>query len=289
MSREQFWFTSADQLEIAAFRWPAHAHAAAIVQISHGMAEHAQRYEHVAAALNEAGFHVYANDHRGHGLSGTRSNSIGDFGAAGWNALVEDMSALTRIARERERGLPVVLLGHSMGSIAAQQYIIEHSPDIVGAALSGSVATDLLAMNSTPDGDLTALNKVFEPARTPFDWLSRDTAVVGAYIADPLCGFQLKPAALMSLGMSALRLADPKELARIRKDLPIYLFAGDADPLNHKLEWLKPVAARYRAAAIANVSERYYPNARHEVLNETNRQEVLRDLLAWLRRTLGQE
>jgi alpha-beta hydrolase superfamily lysophospholipase len=90
-------------------------------------------------------------------------------------------------------------------------------------------------MNSTLDGDLTAFNKPFEPARTPFDWLSRDTAVVDAYVADPLCGFQLKPASMMSLGMSALRLADAKELARIRKDLPIYLFAGDADPLNTNL------------------------------------------------------
>src|SRR5262245_32070331 len=106
---------SADQLEIAAYRWPAHIPASAIIQISHGMAEHARRYDHVAASLNGAGFHVYANDHRGHGLSGTRSNSIGDFGRAGWNGLVDDMAALTRIAREREPGLPLILLGHSMG------------------------------------------------------------------------------------------------------------------------------------------------------------------------------
>ena len=287
MNREQFWFTSADQLEIAAYRWPAHGPASAIVQISHGMAEHVPRYDHVAATLNGAGFHVYANDHRGHGLTGTRSNSLGDFGTAGWNGLVDDMSALTRIAREREHGLPLILLGHSMGSIAAQQYIIEHSRDAVGVALSGSVATDLLAMNTTPDGDLTAFNQTFEPARTPFDWLSRDTSAVDAYVADPLCGFQLNRASMMSLGMSTVRLADPKELARIRKDLPIYIFAGDADPLNHKLEWLKPVAVRYRAAAITNVSEHYYPGARHEVMNETNREEVLDDLLAWLKLTIG--
>ena len=287
MNREQFWFTSSDQVEIAAYRWPAHGPASAIVQISHGMAEHAQRYDHVATSLNRAGLDVYANDHRGHGLTGTRANSIGDFGTAGWNGLVDDMSVLTRIAREREHGLPVILLGHSMGSIAAQQYILEHSLDIVGVALSGSVATDLLAMNSTPDGDLTAFNKAFEPARTPFDWLSRDAGAVDAYVADPLCGFQLKPGSMMSLWTSALRIADPKELARIRKDLPIYLFAGDADPVNHKLEWLKPVAARYRAAAITNVSERYYPDARHEVMNETNREEVLGDLLAWLKLTIG--
>lgn len=282
MNREQFWFTSDDGLEVAAYRWPAPGPTNAVVQIAHGMAEHAERYDHVAAALNRAGFHVYANDHRGHGLTGTHSNTVGDFGKAGWNALVEDMATLTRIARDREHGLPVILLGHSMGSMAAQQYILDHSIEIAAVALSGSVAMDLLASDATASGDLTAFNKAFEPARTPFDWLSRDDAQVDAYVADPLCGFQLTPESMMSLGMSALRLADPKELNRIRKDLPIYIFAGDADPLNHHLEWLKPLASRYRAAGITNVSERYYPGARHEVLNETNRDEVINDLLIWI-------
>jgi len=287
MGREQFFFTGADELEIAAFRWPADGRTTAIVQIAHGMAEHAQRYDHVAAFLNRAGYHVYANDHRGHGLTGTRSNSVGSFGAGGWNALVDDMAKLTAVAREREHGLPVILLGHSMGSIAAQQYILDCSAEIAAVALSGSVATDLLAMNSNPDGDLTALNKVFEPARTPFDWLSRDPVEVDKYVADPLCGYQLSPEAMMSLGASMMRLGDPGEIARIRKDLPIYIFAGDADPLNQKLEWLKPVAERYRAAGIKDVSEKYYADARHEVLNETNRDEVMQDLLGWIQQKVG--
>ncbi|HTR62618.1 MAG TPA: alpha/beta hydrolase [Candidatus Binataceae bacterium] len=286
MNYEQFWFTGADGLEIATFRWPAQGRAAAIVQIAHGMAEHAQRYDHVAAFLNRAGYHVYANDHRGHGVTGTRSSSVGSFGASGWNALVDDVVKLTKVAREREHGLPVILLGHSMGSIAAQQYILDHSADIAAVALSGSVATDLLAINSNPDGDLTALNKVFEPARTPFDWLSRDPAEVDKYVADPLCGYQLSPDSMMSLGASMMRLGDAQEIAHIRKDLPIYIFAGDADPLNQKLEWLKPVAERYRAAGIKDVSEKYYPEARHEVLNEINRDEVMGDLLAWIKRAV---
>ena len=282
MNREQFWFKSADGLEIATFRWRAQGRATAIVQIAHGMAEHAERYDHVAEFLSRAGYHVYANDHRGHGLTGTRSNSVGSFGAGGWNGLVDDMAKLTAVAREREHGLPVILLGHSMGSIAAQQYILDRSADIAAVALSGSVATDLLAMNSNPDGDLTALNKVFEPARTPFDWLSRDPAEVDKYVADPLCGYQLSPEAMMSLGASMMRLGDANEIGRIRKDLPIYIFAGDADPLNQKLEWLKPVAQRYRAGGIKDVSEKYYAGARHEVLNETNRDEVMRDLGGWI-------
>jgi alpha-beta hydrolase superfamily lysophospholipase len=287
MNPESFWFGGSDGLQVAAYRWPAGAHARAIVQIAHGMAEHSLRYEHVAAFLNRGGFHVYANDHRGHGLTGTHSGTLGDFGAAGWNGLVDDLVALTRIAREREGGLPVILLGHSMGSFAAQQYVLDHSGEIEALALSGSVATDLLIGNSPPDGDLTALNKPFEPARTPFDWLSRDPAIVDAYVADPLCGFKLDPASLMSMGMSAMRMAEPRELARIRKELPIYIFAGDADPLNGKLELLKPLAARYRAAGIRDVVERYYPDARHEVLNETNREQVMSDLVAWSDRALA--
>jgi alpha-beta hydrolase superfamily lysophospholipase len=287
MGREQFWFTSGDGLEVGSYRWPAAGRATAVVQIAHGMAEHAKRYDHVAAALNRAGYHVYANDHRGHGLTGTHSNTVGDFGKAGWNALVDDMVALTRIARDREHGLPIILLGHSMGSMAAQQYIIDHSAEIRAVALSGSVAMDMLASDTTSNGDLTAFNKAFEPARTPFDWLSRDEAAVDAYVADPLCGFQLTPESMMTLGMSALRLADPKELNRIRNDLPIYIFAGDADPLNHHLEWLKPLASRYRAAGIKDVAERYYRDARHEVLNETNRDEVIGDLLNWIEKTIG--
>ena len=286
MSREQFFFTGQDGLEIATYRWPAPGRARAIVQIAHGMAEHASRYDHVAEFLNRAGYHVYANDHRGHGLTGTKSNSLGSFGAGGWNALVDDLATLTAVAREREQGVPVILLGHSMGSIAAQQYILDRSGEIDAVALSGSVATDLLATNSNPDGDLTALNKIFEPARTPFDWLSRDPVEVDNYVADPLCGFQLAPEAMLSLGMSMMRLGEAQELARIRKDLPIYIFAGDADPLNQKLEWLKPVAERYRAAGIKHVSEKYYPDARHEVLNETNRDEVMRDLLIWIQKTV---
>lgn len=286
MSRENLWFTAGDGLEVAAYRWPADGRARATVQIAHGMAEHALRYEHVAAFLNRRGLHVYASDHRGHGLTGTHANAIGDFGKAGWNGLVDDMAALTRIAREREGGLPVILLGHSMGSFAAQQYALDHSGEIAALALSGSAAVDLLIGETPPDGDLTALNKSFEPARTPFDWLSRDPAMVDAYVADPLCGFKLDQASLMTMGMSALRMADPQELGRITKDLPIFIFAGDADPVNHKLEWLKPVAERYRAAGLRNVTERYYPGARHEVLNEANREQVMADLLEWIEGTL---
>ena len=286
MRREDFAFNSEDGLEIAYYRWRAPGKAAGIVQIAHGMGEHSLRYAHVAESLNQGGFHVYANDHRGHGRSVKGPQSLGDFGVGGWNALVGDMVTLTRLARTREGRLPVVLLGHSMGSFAAQQYVLDNSPLIAGLVLSGSAAVDKLAIDPSQDADLTAFNRAFEPARTQHDWLSRDPAAVDAYEADPLCGFGINKKAMETMAASAMRLVDPAALAQIRKDLPIYIFAGDKDPINHNLEWLKPVAERYRAAGIANVSEKYYPEGRHEMLNETNRDEVISDLASWLEKAI---
>lgn len=287
MRREDFSFNSEDGIEIAYYRWRAPGKAAGIVQIAHGMGEHSLRYAHVAEVLNQAGYHVYANDHRGHGRSVKGPESLGDFGAGGWNGLVADMVTLTRLARTREGRIPVILLGHSMGSFAAQHYVIDNSALIAGLVLSGSAAVDKLAIDPSADADLTAFNRGFEPARTQHDWLSRDPAAVDAYEADPLCGFGVNKQAMQTMAASMVRLIDPAAIGQIRKDLPIYIFAGDKDPINHNLEWLKPVAERYRAAGIANVTEKYYAEGRHEMLNETNRDEVMRDLVSWLKDTIA--
>ena len=197
------------------------------------------------------------------------------------------MARLTRIAREREGGLPLILLGHSMGSFATQAYLLEHSDLLAAAALSGSAAVDKLQMiSSSGDADLTAINREFEPARTPFDWLSRDPAQVDKYLADPLCGFGVYRALDGDDG-ARLDSHRPSPAARAhRKDLPISDHGGDRDPIDHHLEWLRPVAERYRAAGIKDVTEKYYRDGRHEMFNETNRAEVYRDLLEWLRHSL---
>ncbi len=288
MSRENFSFNSPegpgnDPIEVFCYRWPATGEAVGVAQISHGMGEHSLRYADLAGFLNRAGFHVYANDHRGHGRTANSKETLGDFGVGGWNALVEDMARLTRLAREPEGALPVVLLGHSMGSFAAQAYLLDHSDLIAAAVLSGSAAVDKLQMNSSGDADLTALNREFEPARTPFDWLSRDAAQVDKYIADPLCGFGVVARSMATLAAASQRIVDPAQLARIHKDLPIWIMAGDKAPVNHNLEWLRPVAERYRAAGLKDVTEKYYRDGRHEMFNEINRAEVYRDLLTWIR------
>jgi alpha-beta hydrolase superfamily lysophospholipase len=289
MDRDDLSFiSSSDRHRIVYYRWRTSPDARAIVQIAHGLGEHALRYSHVATFLNEAGFHVYANDHRGHGSTAESPSAYGDFGEGGWDALVADAVELTGIARAREEGLQVILLGHSMGSFVAQQYILDHSADIAGCVLSGSAAPDLIAhlVEQVGSGGLEALNAAFEPARTPFDWLSRDQAAVDAYVADPRCGFNMSDRSRESFAKACACARDPGKLARIRKDLPICILAGDADPVNQHLDALRPVAERYRAAGIGNVTEIYYAGGRHEMFNETNRGEVLDDLLLWLTKNI---
>ncbi|MGH7782127.1 MAG: lysophospholipase [Candidatus Binataceae bacterium] len=293
MNREDFRFRSeADGLEVACYYWPAQGNAAGIVQIAHGMGEHSLRYAAFAEFLNAAGFCVYANDHRGHGRTASKPELLGDFGTAGWDGLVADMAQLTRYAHAAGPVLPIVLLGHSMGSFAAQQYLLDHSGLIAGAIISGSASLDRLGEldalpeDSSKPADLSALNRGFEPARTAFDWLSRDSAEVDKYVADPLCGFGVNAQARASMGKGGARTIDPIQIARIRKTLPIYIFAGDKDPVNHHLEWLRPLAARYRAAGIKDVSEKFYKDGRHEMLNETNRAEVMNDILVWVRHAI---
>ena len=267
------------------YLWEGTAPKRGAVQIAHGMGEHALRYRPIAQAIAAAGYDVYANDHRGHGAAAAQAGALGDFGAGGFPGVVADMVEVTRMARSNSAGKPVVLLGHSMGSFAAQLYILDHSELFDGVALSGSAALDLLGAAATIGAwRLEDLNAAFEPARTPFDWLSRDAAEVDAYIADPLCGFNVTPESYGSLFSIAARLATVSELQRIRRDLPLFLFSGDRDPVNAKLAWFRPLVDRYREAGLTDVSWHVYGGARHEVLNETNRPEVLATLRAWIDR-----
>jgi alpha-beta hydrolase superfamily lysophospholipase len=280
--------STADGGTMRVYRWEAAAPKRGVVQIAHGMGEHALRYRPVAEALADAGYDVYANDHRGHGALAADAGALGDFGPGGFPAVVADMVEVTHIARSQAGRRPVVLLGHSMGSFAAQLYILDHSDLVGGVALSGTTAVDLLGAAATTGAwRLEDLNAAFEPARTPFDWLSREPSEVDAYIADPLCGFTVTPESYGSLFSVAPRLASPSQLQRIRRDLPLFLFVGDRDPVNANLAWFRPLIDRYREAGLTDVSWHVYGGARHEVLNETNRPEVVATLRAWIDRVTG--
>lgn len=276
----------ADGLDLTTYAWEEVAEPGGVVQISHGLAEHAGRYDRLATALNRAGYLVYAHDHRGHGATGVTADSLGSFGDAGWDGLVADVAAVGRSVAELHPGLPVFLVAHSMGSFAAQQVIVEHSDQWAGVVLSGTTALDLMlqamsAGGGEASGDLSAFNAGFEP-RTGFEWLSRDEAEVDAYVADPWCGFEAAPDVMPQMFGAAERLASNAVLAGIRSDLPILLVSGDADPLAGGGALIETVGKRYLEAGLQDVTVRLFPGARHEIFNETNRDEITTVVIDWL-------
>jgi alpha-beta hydrolase superfamily lysophospholipase len=276
-----------DGTPIMIYAWEAST-ARGVVQISHGLAEHALRYDRLAAALADAGYAVYANDHRGHGQSINDQVALGAFGGAGWDALVADLVALSERIRAERPDLPLFTIGHSMGSMALQQAILDNSDLYRGVVLSGSTAVDVMAARLADAGndgdsgsDLSAFNAGFEP-RTGYEWLSRDAAEVDKYVADPLSGFPLPPETIPAIFASGVRLADTDALKRIRADLPILIASGEADPLAGGGQLVELLAQRYRDAGVTDVTLRVFPDARHEIFNETNRDEVTQYVREWL-------
>ncbi|HEY1942088.1 MAG TPA: alpha/beta hydrolase, partial [Roseiarcus sp.] len=290
MAATEFWLRAKDGANLLVRRWLPDAPARAIVQIAHGLAEHSQRYQDFALALNAAGFGVYANDHRGHGRTAS-PDDLGFFAAEnGWRLVLGDLWTLNRHIADKHAGAPIVLFGHSMGSFFAQAFIAEHGEALAGAILSGSngrppaiaalgrliARFERLRLGAHGRSDLLmkmwfgAFNKPFEPARTAFDWLSRDPAAVDAYVADPLCGFNSTTQLAIDLLDALPPLLAPATLACIPKRLPILIVSGARDPVGANLQGL---VAAYRGAGL-NPTVRIYPDARHELLNETNREDV---------------
>ncbi len=261
-----------------------------VVVIAHGMGEHALRYAPLAGVLNREGYAVYANDHRGHGQTVKDASQLGDYGPEGWRGLIDDQLQLLEQVTQihRKEGVPTLLLGHSMGSMVVQHVLTEASELIDGAALSGTTAVDVMAAvtaQSDPETDLfAAFNQAFEPVRTESDWLSRDPDQVDLYVDDPLCGFSVTDAGLASLMEAGVAYSSEASTNAIRKDLPIYLFSGEADPVGGGGALVTMVADRYRKAGVGDVRLKLYPEARHEVFNETNREEVEADFIAWANR-----
>jgi len=283
---ERFEFRSDDGLSIAYVKWGNHGGVRGVVQIAHGLGEHIGRYGELADILVRDGFVVYGNDHRGHGLTAKSSGGFGDFGPGGFDQLVDDMVALRVIAKNEHPNKPYILLGHSMGSFAAQQFVLDHSHSIDGLALSGSGALDglaRLAQSTSPGTDLMKLmNAAFEPARTPFDWVSRDHAEVDAFINDPLCFPSLKPESMQSFLDAFPRLADPREIRKIRDDLPVYILSGGDDPVGQRLEGVRVLIDRYRSTGLSSITHDFYTGGRHEMLHEINRRDVITNLLVWM-------
>ncbi|MEF2966960.1 lysophospholipase [Paenibacillus sp. M1] len=278
-----------------------------ILQIAHGMTESAVRYARFAGALTEAGFAVYANDHRGHGRTAKTPEELGYPGEDGLNGMVRDMSVLGDIIRERHPELPLFLLGHSMGSFLTQKTMYTDPGRYSGFILSGTNGprgllafgvrlAQLQAALQGPDHPsllLNALsfgtyNKGLMPIRTPFDWLSRDEREVDKFVESPVCGFVCSAEFFRGLFGLLREIHRPENMALIPKDKPVYIFSGDQDPVGFKGKGVRRLAAIYQSLGLRQLEVKLYPGGRHEMLNETNRDEVTRDAVDWLRRHLPQ-
>ena len=269
---QRFRYEGADGTGLAGFRWSAPGKPKAVIQIAHGAGEHALRYLEPFTPIIEAGYLVYTADHRGHGMTSGMTH-LGDFGPGGAPAAVADMAVLSRRARAENPDLPLILFGHSMGAMFSQAYVLDHSDLIDILVLSGTAGPGAIAAGS--------LNSGFGTPRTGYVWLSRVEAEVDKYIADPFCGIRFTPDSMASFMALRERDMSPAALAKIKAGLPVYVMVGDADPINAKLTRLTPLVDAYRAAGL-KVDLKVYPGGRHEMLNETNRAEVVADLKAWL-------
>ena len=271
----------------------------AILQLVHGMAEHIARYDDTAKRLNEAGFLVVGHTQLGHG---SHAKTLGWFAPQhGWDLLVEDEHTLRQTTRQEYPELPYFLLGHSMGSFIVRTYCLKYEQGLSGVILSGTAHFDapllatalsianlqcLLGGEKKPSHLLNNMsfagyNKAFAPARTAFDWLSRDPDVVDRYVADPYCGFPFTAGGYRDL-FRGLKQLYPKNLSAMDRDVPVRLFSGACDPVGQQGASVKTTMRELLDAGVKDVSLKLYEGARHETMNETNREEVWNDLIGWL-------
>jgi alpha-beta hydrolase superfamily lysophospholipase len=290
---------AADATQLALHRWPVAPGAArAVVLIVHGASEHAARYDRFARFLNDNGYAVYAMDLRGHGNTRLRSGALLDAGPDAWNHFVEDQKWLRDLIGREYPGRKVVLFGHSMGSAIAQDYMTRYGGSVDAYVLSGTfygpaLPDDVLkaaddAARSAPletsqmfAGLFIGFNKPFSD-KPGFEWLSRDPAEVARYVNDPLCGKPFGNELTRDFFRGLSRMRAPEVEARIPKDVPIHIISGDQDPVGDNTKSVMALIDRYHALGLAKVTYKFYPQARHELLNETNRDEVQQDLLTWL-------
>ncbi len=298
----EFWMDSAGKGKIRCGMWETEGEPRGIVQLVHGIAEHIVRYDAFAQFLASHGFVVVAEDHMGHGGSVSDDCPQGYF-HNGWLAAIADVYTLMQATREKFPNIPYFLLGHSMGSFMARTFLFQY-PDsgIDGVMISGTAwqpsfmlsaglaVCGIEAKRYTEKGTSPLIqslifgsyNKNFKDAKTPNDWISSDPEVVAAYTADPTCGFMptigLAREMLLGIRMNQQKL----NLAKMKKDLPVYIFSGALDPVGANGKGVLQTEAAFRAAGMQDVVCKLYPNGRHEMLNEVNRSEVYNDVLNWV-------
>jgi alpha-beta hydrolase superfamily lysophospholipase len=297
-----------DQLELHGIAWDEIESPKAIVQLSHGMAEHILRYDGFAAFLNAHGFIVYGHNHRGHGASVKTTDDLGYLSDSdGWNKLVDDLHTMTMHIKKERPELPLFIFGHSMGSFALRHYLSRFGSDIDGAVICGTgnnssmlnqVALQVAKLEQKFKGPkhrsqlMTTLsfgkfNNKFKPNKTEFDWLNRDEIEVYKYIEDPLCGLVFTSSFYVDFLNGIIELSKNSSVNQIPKDKPYLFISGENDPLSLRGKAIEQVASQYRSAGIQNVLVKIYPQARHELTNEMNKEEIYKDVVDWLEKNLN--
>lgn len=282
-ARQERTFVDSDGVTIHFFQWKA-GNPVGVVQIAHGLGEYAGRYEELAQRFVAAGFSVYADDHRGHGQTGLEQwggdvSQLGRLGPGGIRSTIRAVRELLPIIREENAGLPVALLGHSWGSLIAQSIVNEHSDDYEALILTGTAYRTLRHMNG---GDLAKRHAHL--GTTGYEWLSRDHAVGQRFLEDPLT-FKANGMKLFGVRDSLRLLGRPAR--RLARDIPVLIQIGSEDTLGGVTSAELLAAAYLTRSKLSDVKLIVYTDARHEIFNEINREEVYADTIAWLKSRFG--
>lgn len=301
MRRLEFSLLSSDgKSRLHGMCWLPKEEPRAVLQISHGMMDYMERYDEFARFMAESGIAVYGHDHLGHGHTPLDAEDLGYFSdKEGSVCVIKDIHRVRRIAEGRHPGVPYFLLGHSMGSFFVRKYLMVHGEGLAGALIlgTGGQPKDLVRLGRFLSGVVVRLkgpryrskllhrmvlgsfNLSFEPAKTPFDWISRDQKIVAKYALDPLTQFRFTAQAYYDMFTVVLSLSDKKGLARIPKGLPCIFLSGARDPVGDFTIGVRRASRQLRQAGMRRVERRFYPGARHELLNEINRADIYRDIL----------
>ena len=305
MSFETNTYTSFDGESIFYYKWRANdkQDLKGVVQISHGVGEHAGRYQSIAKLLQKKGYDVYAHDHRAHGKSAKTADFLGFYdGDDYFSDAILDMRKLTELIKHEHPNQKIILFGHSMGSLLSREYVTQYGDDLEALILSGTAsfmkglgAVGLVSAKffSKINGKhrsnemlknlfFNQFNKKFKPNRTKVDWISSDEKQVDIFEADPLRIEDFSLSVFLDILKGSKKINKLPTFENTAKELPIYIFSGDNDPVGEMGKGVKKVAKKYKKAGILDVTLKLYEGGRHEMLNEVNKDEVEKDLLKWL-------
>jgi alpha-beta hydrolase superfamily lysophospholipase len=284
-------------------RWIPEGEVKAVLQIVHGMSEHIERYRSFANYMADRGILVVGHDHLGHGESIESEKDLGYFADENGNAhLIGDIQKVVRLTKRNYKKIPYILLGHSMGSFLARQYLCVHGTELDGAIICGTgyhpKAVAKLGMRVASSEarmhdwhyrskllhwmSFGSYNAKFRPARTDSDWLCSDEKIVDAYISDPKCGFPFTVNGYYNMFLGISKIMSSSCLERMPKSLPVILIAGEQDPVGDSGKGVRKVESLFRKYGMQNVVCRLYPDSRHELLNEHGREQVYADLIQWM-------